>query len=158
MWMRSLVRIAAVIVAVIGIQQLCVAPYRGNLAIGAVEWRTSHDEADNLPRAVALAHRNLSDLGAAERSRRLDPNWYLLYGANCELLGRWSEAADVYTRALRIDDRPEIYVSRGMARLHLGRIPEAEGDLATAARFNPQVLNDLDGELREHVAAAAGLR
>jgi len=157
MWMRSLVRIAAAIAAIIGIQQLCIAPYRGNLAIGAVEWR-SRDEPDNAPRAIALAHRNLSDLGAAERSRRLDPNWYLLYGANCELLGRWSEAADVYTRALRIDDRPEIYVSRGMARLHLGLIPEAEADLATAARFNPKVLNELDGELREHVAAAAGLR
>jgi len=156
--MRNVIRIAAVIAAVIGIQQLCIAPYRGNLAIGAVEWRSSHDEPNNAPRAFALAHKNLSDLGDAERSRRLDPNWYLLYGANCELLGRWSEAADVYTRALRIDDRPEIYVSRGMALLHLGRIPEAEADLATAARFNPMVLNELDGELREHVAAAAGLR
>lgn len=151
--MRSLIRIAAVIAAIIGIQQLCIAPYRGNLAIGAVEWRLSHAEENNL----ALVHKNLSDLATAERSRSLDPNWYLLYGANCELLGRWSEAADAYTRALRIDDRPEIYVSRGMARLHLGRIPEAEADLATAARFNPQVLNELDGELREHVAAAAGL-
>jgi len=152
--MRSLIRIAAVIAAIIGIQQLCIAPYRGNLAIGAVEWRLSHAEENNL----ALVHKNLSDLATAERSRSLDPNWYLLYGANCELLGRWSEAADAYTRALRIDDRPEIYVSRGMARLHLGRIPEAEADLATAARFNPQVLNELDGELREHVAAAAGIR
>lgn len=156
--MRSVIRIAALIAAVVGIQQLCIAPYRGNLALGAVEWRSSHDDASTVPRAIALAHKNLNDLRAAERSRRLDPNWYLLYGANCELLGRWSEAADAYTRALLIDDRPEIYVSRGMARLHLGLIPEAEADLATAARFNPNVLNDLDGELRQHVAAAAGLR
>jgi len=152
--MRSLIRIAAVIAAIIGIQQLCIAPYRGNLAIGAVEWRLSHAEENNL----ALVHKNLSDLATAERSRSLDPNWYLLYGANCELLGRWSEAADVYTRALRIDDRPEIYVGRGMARLHLGQISEAEGDLVTAARFNPRVLNEVEGELHDRVALAAGVR
>ena len=44
----------------------------------------------------------------------------MLYGANCELLNRYPAAADAYTRALRIDDRPELYVNRGMVLLHLG--------------------------------------
>jgi tetratricopeptide (TPR) repeat protein len=156
--MRSVIRIAALIAAAFAIHYFCITPYRGNLTLGAVEWRTTTAASSHPARSISLARQNLHDLGEAERSRRLDPNWYLLYGANCEFLGRWSEAAEVYTRALRIDDRPEIYVGRGMARLHLGQISDAETDLATAARFNPAVLNELDGELRDRVAVAAGLR
>jgi tetratricopeptide (TPR) repeat protein len=156
--MRSVIRIAALIAAALGIQYFAIAPYRGNLTLGAVESRTSAAASSHPSRAIPLAHKNLHDLADVERSRRLDPNWYLLYGANCELLGRWSEAADVYTRALRIDDRPEIYVGRGMARLHLGQLSEAEGDLVTAARFNPRMLEEVDGELRDRVARVAGVR
>ena len=81
----------------------------------------------------------------------------LLYGANCEILGRWKEAADAYTRALRIDQRPEIYSNRGLVLLQLGRADAAVADLATAARFNPTSSINVDGELRPRVAAAAGL-
>jgi len=154
---RSAIRVIAVIIAAVGIRQLSVVPYRDNLLIGAVERRSSLAQSSNVPRAVGLAQRNLRDLDDAERSRRLDPNWYLLYGANCELLGRWHDAAEVYTRALKIDQRPEIYVNRGMVMLQLGRTDDAAADLATAARFDPAVLNDLDGDLRERVAAAAGI-
>jgi tetratricopeptide (TPR) repeat protein len=150
--------VAALVIAIIAIDQLCVVPYRDNLVLSTVEYRSMLASSGRTPRAIDAARRNLHDLELAERSRRLDPNWYLLYGANCELLGRWRDAADVYTRALRIDDRPELYVSRGLAMLHLGRTTEAEADLAAAARFNPNVLNDLDGDLRDRVAAAAGLR
>jgi len=146
------------ILATIAIYYLSIVPYRDNLVLGAVEYRSMLAESGKAPRTIAAAQRNLHDLDGAERSRRLDPNWYLLYGANCELIGRWRDAADVYTRALRIDNRPELYVSRGLALLHLGHTAEAEADLAAAARFNPDVLNDLDGDLRERVAAAAGLR
>ena len=41
--------------------------------------------------------------------------------------------------------------------LHLGRVSEAEADLTRAARFDPAVVNDLDGDLRARVAAAAGI-
>jgi hypothetical protein len=59
---------------------------------------------------------------------------------------------------LRIDDRPEIYVNRGLVRLHLGQTDLAVSDLATAARFDPSVLYQLEGELRARVAAAVGSR
>jgi tetratricopeptide (TPR) repeat protein len=161
MWRASaivLVRIAAVVAATIGIDQLCVAPYRGNLTLRSVRQRSALAQSLDATRATELAHSNLHDLDLAARGRRLDPEWFLLYGANCEILGRWAEAADTYTRALQIDDRPEIYVNRGMVMLHLGRADAAVADLATAARFDPNVLDDLDGELRARVAAAAGLR
>jgi len=124
----------------------------------SVRQRSALAESLEAGRATELAHTNLHDLDLVARARRLDPEWYLLYGGNCEFLGRWGEAADAYTRALRIDDRPEIYVNRGMVMLHLGRTDAAVTDLATAARFDPNVLNELDGELRARVAAATGLR
>lgn len=155
---QTLLSVSALILATLAIYQLCIVPYRDNLILSAVEYRSMLARSGRAPRTLDAARRNLHDLDIAERSRRLDPNWYLLYGANCELLGRWRDAADVYTRALRIDARPELYVSRGQAMLRLGRTTEAEADLAAAARFNPYVLDQLDGDLRDRVAAAAGLR
>ncbi|HXH41826.1 MAG TPA: hypothetical protein VNN08_24595, partial [Thermoanaerobaculia bacterium] len=153
-----LIRIASVLIAAIGIDQLCIDPYRDNLTLRSVRQRSVLAQSLDAMRAASLARTNLHDLDLAERSRRLDPEWYLLYGGNCEILGRWAEAADAYTRALAIDDRPEIYVNRGLVMLRLGRTDAAVADLATAARFDPRVLHDLDGELRTRVAATAGIR
>ena len=108
-------------------------------------------------RAVPLARANLADLDRIARSRRLDPAWYMFYGANCEILERWQDAADAYTRALAIDQRPEIYFSRGLVMLHLGRIDQAAADMITAVRFNPFLIDQIGGELRARVAAEAGL-
>jgi MYXO-CTERM domain-containing protein len=153
-----LIRIAVVAVAGIGIYYVCIDPYRGNLLLPAIAQRSARAQTIDASRATALAHTNLHDLDLVARGRHLDAEWYLLYGGNCEILGRWPEAADAYTRALQIDDRPEIYVNRGMVMLHMGRADAAVADLATAARFDPRVLDELDGELRARVAAAAGLR
>ena len=73
-------------------------------------------------------------------------------------MGRWREAIDIYTRALRVDQRPEIYFDRGLARQRLGETDAAVADMATAARFNPFLVEQLDGELRPRVTAAAGLK
>ena len=147
--MNSVLRIVALIAAAFGIYRLCVVPYRDNLLVAAVMQQTG---------SVQLATTNLRQLDLAEGSRRLDPNWYLLYGANCELLERWHDALIVYSRALEIDRRPEIYEARGLVLQHLGQESEAEADLVTAARFNPGMLNDLDDTLRPRIAAAAGIR
>ena len=154
---RSLLRIAALIVAAIAIHRFCVVPYRDNLLVGDVAGRSTLAQNADPAEATSLATTNIRELERAEEGRRLDPNWYLLYGANCELADRWHDAEIAYTRALRIDNRPEIYVNRGLVLLHLGRTSEGEADLATAARFDPGVLNNLDELLRARVAAAAGL-
>src|SRR6266480_1412400 len=98
MWWRNTIRAIAVILAAAGVYELCVVPYRGNLLLGEVDQRSALAESANPWRATELAHTNLHDLAIAERGQHLDPNWYLLYGANCEILGRWTEAADAYTR------------------------------------------------------------
>ena len=153
-----LLRMAALVAAGYAIDQLCIAPYRGNLILREVAARSLLAQSLDDRRATDIAHTNLHDLDQTASGRRLDPAWYLLYGTNCEILGRWTEAEATYTNALRIDDRPEIYVNRGLVRLHLGQTDLAVSDLATAARFDPSVLYQLEGELRARVAAAVGSR
>ena len=161
MWRNSsvfLLRAAALVVACIGIDRLCIDPFHANLVLSQVARRSLVARSLDSRRALDLAHANLRDLGGAADARRLDPAWYLLYGTNCEILGRWNEAAETYTKALRIDDRPEIYENRGLVMLHLGRPDLAVADLATAARFDPNLVNQLEGELRVRVAAAVSAR
>lgn len=152
-----LVRAAAVVAAWFAFDYVCVQRFRGDMVLGDVYQRSVMSESRDPQQAAAPARRNLADLDRVARSCRLDPTWYLLYAANCETLERWREASDAYTRALRIDDRPEIYFERGLVMLRLGQMDAAVADLATAARFNPNVLNGIDGELRARVAAAAGV-
>ena len=152
-----LVRAAAVLAACLGIDRLAVVPLRSNLVLREVEQRTITARMVDTRRAAVLARMNLDQLQRTAAGGRLDPSWYLLRGANCELLERWQEAADAYTEALRIDDRPEIYFNRGMVMIRVGRIDAAVRDLTKAARFDPNVLNQIDGEIRRRVAPAAGL-
>jgi tetratricopeptide (TPR) repeat protein len=144
-----LVRAAALAAAALGIDRLCIEPHRAAMVEAAVERRST---------AAESAGENLRDLDRIASARRLAPSWYLLYGGNCMMMERWPEAIDVYTRALRIDQRPEIYFDRGLARLRLGETDAAVADIATAARFNPLILDQIDGELRIRVTAAAGLK
>ena len=51
----------------------------------------------------------------------------------------------------------ELYFSRGLVMLHLGRIDQAAEDMITAVRFNPFLIDQIGGELRARVAAEAGL-
>lgn len=152
-----LVRAAALVAAAFGIDRLCIEPHRAAVVEAAVERRSTVAESVGPQLGAIMARENLRDLDRIASARRLAPSWYVLYGANCSLMGRWREAIDVYTRALRIDQRPEIYFDRGLAHLRLGETDAAVADMATAARFNPLILEQVDGELRARVTAAAGL-
>ncbi|HEU4888290.1 MAG TPA: hypothetical protein VFV49_10410 [Thermoanaerobaculia bacterium] len=151
--------LAIVVIAAAGfaVHRLCAIPFRDNLVMRDVEERMAIVENVDSFRAMSLARLNLADLDRVARSRRLDPAWYMFYGANCEILDRWQDAANAYTRALAIDQRPEIYFSRGLVRLHLGQIDQAAADMIRAVRFNPFFIDQLSGDLRARVAAEAGL-
>lgn len=153
------VRAAAAIAAAIGIWWLCVVPYRAARIEDDVQQRSDRvDAALNPEQAVVLARLNLRELDGIASARRLSPTWYMLYAGNCEVLQRWSDAIDGYTRALQIDQRPEIYFSRGFARMHAGDTEGGIADLVTAVRFRPFLVEQLDGELRARVSAAAGIK
>ena len=153
-----LVRVAALLAAGFGIYRLCIAPYRAAAVEAAVERRTTAAESVGQQLGTIMARDNLRDLDRIASARRVAVSWYMLYGGNCMLMGRWREAIDVYTRALRVDQRPEIYFDRALGRLQLGETDAAVADMATAARFNPFLLDQVDSELRLRVIAAAGLK
>lgn len=141
-----------------GVHRLCVIPFRDDLVMRDVEERMAIVENVDSYQAMSRARVNLADLDRVARSRRLDPAWYMYYGANCETLSRWEDAANAYTRALDIDQRPEIYFNRGLVMLHLGQVDQATADMVRAVRFNPFFIDQISGELRTRVAAEAGLR
>jgi hypothetical protein len=154
---RVLFALVVIVAASFAVHRLCVIPFRDDRVMREVEQRMRIAENVDPFRAMPLARMNLADLDRVARSRRLDPAWYVFYGANCELLERWEDAADAYTSALTIDQRPEIYFSRGLVMLHFGRIDEAVADMVRAVRFNPFLIDQISGELRDRVAAGAGL-
>jgi len=156
--LRLSVRIAAVIAAVAGIYFVCVVPYRANLTLREVSDRSTVALGSERQTAAVVARDNIDRLERVEHARRLDPAWYMLYAGNCEVLDRLPDAVDAYTRAMRIDDRPEFYENRARDLLRLGRNDDAVADLTRAARFDPEVVERLEGDLRLRVTAAAGLK
>ena len=153
-----LARAAAVVVAAFAIHYFCIGPYRAAVVEAEVQQRSDVAAKADHQLTVILVRHNLRDLDRIAADRRLAPSWYMVYAGNQSLIERWREADEVYTRALAIDHRPEIYFSRGLVRLRLGELDAAIADMATAARFNPFLLDQIDGELRARVAAAAGLK
>ena len=156
--MRSLARAAAIVAGALAFYWLCVLPYHASAVEVEVQRRSAFAEKAEPQRAVIMARENLAELDRIARVRRLDASWYMLYGGNYAMLDRWPEAVDAYSRALAIEQRPEIYFNRGLGRLHLGQTDAGIADMVTAVRFNPQLLDQIDGELRARVAAAAGIK
>ncbi|HEY2322593.1 MAG TPA: O-antigen ligase family protein [Thermoanaerobaculia bacterium] len=156
--LATVIRVAAIAFAAFAGYFLCVLPYRANIALATITQRTLNAQNVDPISAAPVARANLHDLAAISTPEKLNPTWYLLYGTNCEILGSKAEAAGIYSRALEIDQRPEIYFNRAMVRLQLGRIDDAVNDLATAARFNPFVLYELSGDLRDRVEKASRVR
>ena len=155
--------LAIVMMAAAGfaVHRLCVIPFRDDLVMRDVEKRMALVEnVENVDsyQAMSLARLNLADLDRVARSRRLDPAWYMFYGANCEILNRWQDAAEAYTRALDIDQRQEIYFNRGLVMLQLGQIDQATAHMVSAVRFTPIFIDRISGDLRTRLAAEAGLR
>jgi tetratricopeptide (TPR) repeat protein len=153
---RVVFTVVVIVTAGFAVHRLCAIPFRDNLVMRGVEERMRVVENVDRFRAMPLARLNLADLDGMARSSRLAA-WYLFYGANCEILERWEDAANAYTSALAIDQRPEIYFSRGLILLRLGRIDEAASDMIQAVRFNPVLIDQISGALRTRVAAGAGL-
>src|SRR5436190_9570366 len=144
--LRLSARAAAVVAAILALHFVCIGPYGGNVALRAISERSELAQTSDQQTAAVVARQNIDDLNRVAAARRLDPAWYMLYAANCSLIGRFPAAIDAYTRALAIDDRPELYVNRGMVLLRVDRTEEAVKDLARAARFDPTVVEHLDGE------------
>ena len=150
--LRILVRLGAITAGIIGIERLCIAPYAANRILHRVDIRSHAAVAAGDPqRAAILARTSLSDLRSIASIGKDEVNYHLLFAANARLINQPAEAFAHYDAALRADQRPEIYLQRGLTLIELGRIAEAIPNIVTAARFNPTILDDLDPSIRQQV-------
>lgn len=153
------IRVLVVAGAAVAIHQYVVLPWRAYGVLSLVEYRTADlarmgPSADGAP----AARRNLELLDEAAGPSRTNTNFYMLYAFNQRMVGLDADAVITYTKALEnADHRPEIYFSRGEAYLALKNMDAAVADFVHAARFNPYIVDELQGDLRERVARAAGL-
>jgi tetratricopeptide (TPR) repeat protein len=154
---RLAIRIAAVVLAILGFNRFVRLPSRAAHVIVAVEAR-SQRAIDAGDRGVVMARQNVELLRQIEPVSRGDANFYMLYAVNARILNDSELAVKEYTAALQnADRRPEIYFERGMTLLGMGRVDAAAADLTHAARFNPWIVYDLSGELQDRVKAGAGI-
>ena len=152
-------RSLGVIVAALALYRFCVLPWRINRVLHTVEARSRIALAvSDRERSAILARQSIDDLSSIAGASELDVNFHLMYASNARLLGRWNEALDHYNAALRADHRPEIYFQRGLTMLEMGNPDAAVADFVTTARFNPNLLDDMDYNLRERVRGLAGLK
>lgn len=104
------------------------------------------------PRMVRrIAEANLRQLDKVHAGCFADQNFYLLRSMNSHFLRRDEQALIDLDRALEVDRRPEIYFNRGITLLELQRLDLALDEFVIAARFNRDLLNELDAETRSLV-------
>ena len=148
-----LARFALVAIAVLALRQYCYLPFQCTHTIVIVARRThlALDRQSSIE-AKRTARRNLEMLDSVAGGCRTDLDPYLLRAFNDKILGRTDAALRDLDDGLRVDDRPEIYFDRGLMLLDVGRMDAGVKDLAIAARFNPTLLDQLQGDLRQRVA------
>jgi tetratricopeptide (TPR) repeat protein len=147
--MRNVLRVLVVAIAAVAcgwaILVWVVRPMQCNRVITDITRRTnSLDNIGNEYQRVARARTNLQTLRALQCDT--DVRVPMLIGANEEALGQYDDAVTAYREALRADQRPEIYVAIGDALVQLGRVDEAVDNYVIAARFSPNVLENIMGE------------
>jgi tetratricopeptide (TPR) repeat protein len=155
--MRSaawVVRVIAVAAGVWGIYSACVLPFGCNREIGVLTQRSMAADAAPQPRSSEMADANLTRLRPLLETCGRNVNVYLLAASNAAIANRQEDAIALLTRALAVEERPEIYFARGESELALRRVADAERDFTTAADFNPAFADSLQGELRARVLAA----
>jgi len=148
-------RVVVTIIAAPALYRYSFEPIYANRALKDVELRTRSalDGAMSDDRAVMNARDNLERLGRFEPRCVLAVEYHMLWAANDRILHRTDDALTHYTLALAMEHRPEIYFERGLTYLEKGDVDRATADVARAARFNPNYVSEVNGELQRRVAA-----
>ena len=128
-------------------------PEHANHVLKVVQTRTQTALETPGDRAIFAARDNIAFLQTVANACQLSVDYHLLYAVNDRILGRNDDAIEQYTAALAADHRPEIYFDRGITYLEEGKLDPATADLALAARFNPNYLDNVDAGMQARVAA-----
>jgi len=150
---RKLAAIALVACCGIAFYFFCVLPYRCNrlkkAGIASTAFAFDHM---GTPEGSVQARRNLASLNQCLSPACRDVTTDMLAAANYSVLGRYDEAIRLYHDALRLDERPEIYMNLAAAEVAAGDRQAARNDLLRAVLFTPWAIKSIDdGLLREEV-------
>jgi tetratricopeptide (TPR) repeat protein len=150
---RAVCRLAATAIAAFVFDRYSWMPVHANHVLKSVQTRTQTALETPGDRAIFAARDNIAFLQTITNACQLSVDYHLLYAVNERILGRNDDAIGQYTAALAADHRPEIYFDRGITYLEEGKLDPATADLALAARFNPNYLDNLDAGMQARVAA-----
>jgi len=150
---RAVCRLAATAAAAFAFYHYSWMPAHANHVLKSVQTRTQNALETPGDRAIFAARDNIAYLQTITNACRLSVDYHLLYAVNDRILGRNDDAIEHYTAALAADHRPEIYLDRGITYLEEGKLDPATADIALAARFNPQYLENIDAGMQARVAA-----
>jgi tetratricopeptide (TPR) repeat protein len=153
--LRIACRVAVTVVAAAALYRYSFEPIYANRALKDIELRTRGAlvAAMSEDRAVMTARDNLERLARFEPRCLLAVEYHMLWAANDRILHRTDDALAHYTLALAMEHRPEIYFERGLTYLEKGDVDEATADVARAARFNPNYIPEVTGQLQQRVLA-----
>ncbi len=151
---RIVVRLAAIAAALAGLYRYCWLPLQCDYRLPGIKQRTMKavDMTDRIV-AAAIARRNIEELREAERGCPLSVDVKNLIGMNASIIGRNDLLLESLNEALTLDHRPELYFNRALALMGSGRLNEAMPDFVRSSRFDPTVLESLDGNLRNAIEA-----
>lgn len=150
---RTAALVAAALVSVWAIARFAHRPFRCNADISVLEARTlaAAQTASSYDR-LRRARQNLVDLARLRVDCPTEVRVPMMVGTNKEMVGATREALQSYREALRIDQRPEIYVAIAMQQIQLGRVEDAVESYVTAIRFAPYIEDEIASmEIRERV-------
>ena len=150
------IRIVAIAIAILLVNQLVFSAAACNRALRAVELRMRPVMNGGVPRheTVRIARANIHMLDSVASGCPRDFELYLLRGLNKRVVRQYDGAIADLTAALRIADRPEIYFNRGLIYLETGNPAQAVADLRIAVEFSPKLIYRVDGELRNQILAS----
>lgn len=151
---RMTVVLAAAIVCGLLLVRSAYLPWRCNAVVSRVTGAT--ELAITLQsdyERLVLARRNLEELaGIRAGCEATEVRVPMLTAANQEIIGRAEDAIRSYDQALRVDQRPEIYIARAEVEISLGRLEDAVNSYTIAARLSPPIVENIGSEeLRRRV-------
>jgi tetratricopeptide (TPR) repeat protein len=149
---RIAVRACAIAVGLLLLHHLVWLPAQCNRTLRSVEARTRFTMGKVASVEIPAARENIRELESIAPGCENDVNLYMLLAANKRTVGRIDEAIRDLTNLLRIADRPEIYLTRGLLHMEAGNLAAAENDLVTAVELRPGYLGELHGELRNRIS------
>ena len=148
---RHLAAVVTALVTLFALYRFCFVPYSVNKLTKRYEAATAAALGGN--RGASMFVR--SELPRVMRAMKQTPenaDLHVLAGINLTQDGRYSEAIEIFTAALRYDQRPEIYFNLGTALMRLGREVEGLENLVKATKFNVSMIDRIkDPELRKRV-------